>query len=69
MTKAREKGDNEFVEEAKRRAARTGRNIEDILREMLEEATQARDTVRKRKVQKAQKYLKKRNIRKRRGKR
>jgi hypothetical protein len=68
MTKASEKGDNEFVEEAKKRAARTGRPIKDILREMLAEAARARDSLRKRKVQAAQKYLKERNIRKRRGK-
>ena len=50
MTKAWGKGDNEFVEEAKKLAARTGRPIKEILREMLAEATQTRDTQRKRKV-------------------
>lgn len=67
MTKAHENGDNEFVDEARRLAARTGRSVKEILQEMLEASVQARDSRRRRKLAQAQKYVKERNKQKRRG--
>ena len=68
MTKSREKGDNPFVLQAKKVAARTGRDIGEILEEMLAAAKRDRETWQRMKIQQAQKYLKFRNGRKRRGK-
>lgn len=69
MTKSQESGENEVTEQAKREAARTGRDICDILEEMLARAKAARDTERSQKIIRAQKYYGCRNIAKRRGKR
>jgi hypothetical protein len=68
MTKSRERGQDWLTEAAKREAARTGRNVCDILAEMLAQANAAGDVDRKRKIVRAQKYLRCRNARKRRGK-
>jgi hypothetical protein len=62
VTKAREHGENEITEEAKREAARTGLHVCDVLASMLAKAKAENDTKRL----KAQKYLGCRNIRKRR---
>jgi hypothetical protein len=67
MTKRPEKGENEFTKAAKREAARTKRNVCDILAEMLDQAKAAGDVRRQRKIMRAQKYLGCRNIRKRRS--
>jgi hypothetical protein len=68
MTKSWEQGDNEFVDLARREAARTGRDIEEILEELHEAAKKSRDAARRIKIQRAQKFLKFRNQRKRRSK-
>lgn len=65
VTKAREKGENEITEEAKQEAARTGKDVCDILEEMLAKAKAAKDKERERKIKRAQKYLGCRNKRKR----
>jgi hypothetical protein len=44
MTKSQEKGANEVTDEAKREAARTGKDVCDILKEMLKKAKAAKDT-------------------------
>jgi hypothetical protein len=67
MTKSWEKGENPIVEQAKREAAHTGRDIGEILKEMLVAAKQARNTARRINIQRAQKFLKFRNQRKRRS--
>lgn len=46
MTKAPEKGDNEITEEAKREAEYTGKDLCDILKEMLKKAKAAKATQR-----------------------
>ena len=66
MTKSWEKGDSPIVEHAKKEAARTGRDIAEILREMLVAAKQAKNKAQKREIQRAQKFLKIRNPKKRR---
>jgi len=68
MTKSREKGDNPFVLQAKKENSRTGRAIGEILEELLAAAKRDRDTRRRLDIERAQKYLKFRNGRKRRGK-
>jgi hypothetical protein len=65
VTKAPEKGVNEITEEARREVARTGKDICDILKEMLKKAKAAKDKARERKIKRAQKYLGCRNKRKR----
>lgn len=65
MTKAPEKGENELTDEAKREAARSGKDICDILKELLQKAKRAKDKVRERQIKRAQKYLGCRNKRKR----
>ena len=67
MTKARESGDNEITDEARREAARTGKDVCDILAAMLRKVKRARDKARQKKIEKAQKFLGCRNIRKRRS--
>jgi hypothetical protein len=67
MTKSPEGGENEFTDEAKREAARTGKDVCAILAAMLKRAKQKGDDAAVKKVQKAQKYLGCRNIRKRRS--
>lgn len=67
MTKAHENPENEFTDAALREAARTGREISAILAEWLEAAKKDRDKERAQKIIKAQKYLRCRNIRKRKG--
>ena len=65
MTKTWEHPDNEIIDEARREAARSGRAISDILKDMLKAAKASRDTARRLKIQKTQKFLKFRNRRKR----
>jgi hypothetical protein len=65
VTKSPEKGENEITDEAKRKAARTGKDVCDLLNEMLAQAKADRDTARERKIKRAQKYLGCRNKRKR----
>jgi hypothetical protein len=69
MTKAPESGENEITEEARSEARRAARDVCDILRDMLRKARAAGDTPRVKKIERAQKYLGCRNVRKRRGKR
>ena len=64
MTKSPEKGQNEITDEAQREAARTGKDICDILREMLRRAKVDKDKDRERKIKRAEKYLGCRNKRK-----
>ena len=68
MTKSPEGGENEITEEAKREAARTGKDVCAILRAMLKKADAAGDKAREKKIIRAQKYLGCRNKRKRRKK-
>jgi hypothetical protein len=65
MTKSQEKGENEVTDEARREAARTGKDICDILREMLKKAKTAKYMDRVGKIKRAEKYLGCRNKRKR----
>jgi hypothetical protein len=65
MTKSQEKGENEITEEAKRRAALTGENVCDILKEMMKKAKVVKDKKLERKINQAEKYLGCRNRRKR----
>lgn len=65
MTKAQEKGENDITDEAKREAARTGRDVCDILKDMLQSAKAARDKGRVAKTKRAEKHLGCRNKRKR----
>ena len=67
MTKSPESGENEVTEEARREAARTGEHVCAILARLLRKAKLTRDTVRMKKIEKAQKYLGCRNLRKRKG--
>jgi negative regulator of replication initiation len=69
MTKSHEKGDNEYTRAAKREAMRTGQSVADILRRMLSEARQKRDSEQINKIVQAQKFALERNTRKRRGRR
>lgn len=68
MTKSQEHGADEITDEAKREAARTGRHVCDVLAAMLIRAKAAGDGERVGKIVRAQKYLRCRNVRKRRGK-
>jgi len=65
VTKAPEKGENEITEEAKKEAARTGKDVCDVLKAMLKKAKAAKDKNRERKIKRAQKFLGCRNKRKR----
>jgi hypothetical protein len=65
MTKSQEKGANEITDEAKRMAARTGKDVCDILNDMLAEARADKNTGREQKIKRAEKYLGCRNKRKR----
>jgi hypothetical protein len=65
VTKTPEKGDNDVTDEARREAARTGKDVCQILAEMLRKAKRAKDKARQRKIVRAQKYLGCRNKRKR----
>ncbi len=67
MTRSREKGENEITDEAMREALRTGREVADILEDMLRAAKKAGDAKRRKKIERAQKYRRLRNRRKRRG--
>jgi hypothetical protein len=69
MTRSREKGENEFTRAAKREALQTGVSVGDILKRMLDEAKEAKDTASWIKIARAQKFLGKRNPRKRRRRR
>jgi hypothetical protein len=66
MTRAQESGENEVTAEAKREAKRTGQNVCAILAAMLAKAKAAGDKAKQKKIERAQKYLGCRNIRKRR---
>jgi hypothetical protein len=66
MTKSQEKGENEITDQARREAARSGREICDILNDMLAQARADKDQEAERKIRRAQKYLGCRNKRKRR---
>ncbi len=65
MTKAPEKGENEITKKAKLEAARTGKDVCDILIAMLKKAKAAKDKDRERQIKRAQKFLRCRNRRKR----
>jgi hypothetical protein len=67
MTKARERGANEITDAANRESQRTGGDVCDILAQWLRDAKLARDKVRIKKIERAQKYLGCRNIRRQRG--
>ena len=67
MTKAWEKGDSEIIDQARRKTVRTGRDVDEILKDMLKAAKAARDADRRVRIQRAQKFLKVRNKRKRRS--
>ena len=67
MTRAHERGENEFTEAVKREAARAGAPVSEILDRMLAEAIEGRDTARQQKIVRAEKYLRIRNRRKRGG--
>jgi len=69
MTKSNERGENEITRAARQEATRTGRDVCDILRDMLAEARAVRDFGNIIKIQRAQKYLGCRNIRRRRRRR
>ena len=69
MTKAPESGENDITGLARREAQRTGRDVCEILADILRKARAAGDTPRVKKIERAQKYLGCRNIRKRKGKR
>jgi hypothetical protein len=66
MTRYREKGESELTEQAKREAARTGKDVCDILERMLRAAKQTGDRVQQTKIVQAQKFLGCRNQAKRR---
>jgi len=65
VTRAPEKGENEITDEAKREAARTGKDVCRILNEMLKKLRPGHDKARERKIKRAQKFLGCRNRRKR----
>ena len=67
MTKSPEHGENEVTRLAMREASRTGRDVCDILAEMLAGAKAAGDAEQVQKVIRAQKYLGCRNVRRRRS--
>jgi hypothetical protein len=65
MTRSNEYGENEITREAKREAARTGRHVCDILKDMRMRAGAASDPNRLAKIRRAEKYLGCRNRRRR----
>jgi hypothetical protein len=65
MTKAQEKGENEITAQARREADHTGKDICDILKEMLREVKSTKNKDLERKIKRAEKYLGCRNKRKR----
>lgn len=69
MTKAPEHGANEYSDAARREAARSGRNVCDILAEWREAAQRVGDSEAVRKIVAAEKYLGCRNRRNRRKRR
>lgn len=68
MTKSWEKGESPIIDYVRREAKRTGKSIDEILEAMIAEAKRARDGAHRVEIQKAQKFLKIRNPRKRRSK-
>ena len=68
MTKAWEHPENECVDQVKKEAARTGRDIASILEEMLRKAKETKHKAQKVRIQRAEKFLKVRNKQKRRRK-
>jgi hypothetical protein len=69
MTRSQEKGENEFTQAAKREAAKTGMPVSEILTRMLAEVIRTKDAAAQKKIVQAQKFLRIRNRRKRRGRR
>ena len=65
MTKAAERGENEFTDAARKEAARTGEDLCAILRRWLSQAKRNKDGPRVRKLQQAEKFLGCRNKSKR----
>jgi hypothetical protein len=65
VTKSPEEGDNDVTDEARREAVRSGKDVCQVLAEMLRKAKRAKDQDRQRKIVRAQKYLGCRNKRKR----
>lgn len=67
MTKSQEQGRNEITDEARREAARTGKDVCAILKAMLRAAKKAGNTERQEKIKAAEKFLGCRNRKKRRS--
>lgn len=67
MTKSPEQGESDVTDEAKKEAARTGKDVCLVLAEMLRNAKKAKDRKRQGKIVRAQKFLGCRNKRKRGG--
>jgi hypothetical protein len=67
MTRSRGKGENEITVAAKREAMRTGVPVGQILAQMVVAAKKAKEAAQKKKITQAQKYLRDRNRKKRRG--
>lgn len=65
MTKSPEDGESEITRELKRRIARTGENVCEVLRELRKAAERKRDKATLRKIIKAEKYFHCRNRNKR----
>jgi hypothetical protein len=67
MTRSNEKGENEITRAVRREAKQTGVSVEVILTRLLNKAKKAKDVKRQQKIIAAQKYLRQRNRKKRRG--
>lgn len=65
MTKAPERGENEYSEKARRESIRTGVPVCDILKAWRQQAAADRDRKTVRKIEQAEKFLGCRNRRKR----
>ena len=65
MTKSRHQGENEFTRDARRRAARTGEDVCEILRALRRDAVARGDAEGERKIIEAEKFLGCRNKKKR----
>lgn len=66
MTKSKERGENEITREARQEAVRSNRHICDVLADLLSAAKAAGDVARQRKIIQALKFLRCRNVRRRR---
>jgi hypothetical protein len=69
MTKSWEKGENEYLDAAKREAMRTGQPVAEILQRVLDDARRQKDKQAMIKIRRAQKYIRTRNKRRRRRRR